>query len=124
MSTIEWPQPLSNILGAYDEGKWEAKVIEFLTGTAVLKRGSVISLDAGGKGVLAAAGNEDNAYGILLDEKVDTAVGTPPVGSVARAGSFKANQLWVAVGTDVAKLSAALRKQGVFLEGDLVVPSA
>ena len=47
----------------------------------------------------------------------------PPVGSVARAGSFRANQFLVTAGTDPLKLGSALRQQGVFLEGDLVVPS-
>jgi hypothetical protein len=38
----------------------------------------------------------------LLDEFVDTRL-TPPVGNVARAGSFKADQLLVSAGTDAAK---------------------
>lgn len=120
--TYDWPpQTLSNLMGAYDEGKWETRVIDFAA-AGTLKRGTVISLDAGGKGVIAAAGNENQAYGILLDEVIDTTV-TAPIGSVARAGSFKANQLLVSVGTDATKLTAALRQQGIFLEGELVVPS-
>jgi hypothetical protein len=119
--TYDWPpQTLSNLMGAYDEGEWETKVIDFAA-AGTLKRGTVISLDAGGKGVIAAAGNEAQAYGILLDESLDTTV-TSPVGSVARAGSFKANQLIVSTGTNATMLTSALRQAGIFLEGDLIVP--
>jgi hypothetical protein len=110
--TYDWPpQTLSNLMGAYDEGKWEVKVIDFATGTGTLKRGTVVCLDAGGKGTIAAAGNENQAYGILLDEAVDATL-TSPVGSVARAGSFRGDQLLVSTGTDRAKLSAARNLSG------------
>ena len=122
--TYEWPpQTLSNLMGAYDEGKWEVKVIDFATGAGTLKRGTVVCLDAAAKGVIAAPGVENQAFGILLDESLDTTV-SAAVGNVARAGSFKANQLIVSTGTDAAKLTSALRQSGVFLEGDLAVPSA
>jgi hypothetical protein len=36
----------------------------------------------------------------------------------------RGDQPLVSVGTDATKLTAALRQAGIFLEGDLVVPSA
>jgi hypothetical protein len=45
-------------------------------------------------------------------------------GSVARAGSFKGHALKVGVGTNVATLADALRKNGIFLEGALTAPVA
>jgi hypothetical protein len=70
---------------------------------------------------LAAVGNENNAYGVLLDEAVDTG-GASPAGSVARAGSFKAGELIVATGTDPVKVTDTLRTLGIFLEGTLIGP--
>jgi hypothetical protein len=81
------------------------------------------TLGGDGKGILAAVGNENNAYRVLLDEAVDTGSASP-AGSVPRAGSFKADQLLVGTGTDPVKLGVALRQQGIFLEGNLVVLSA
>jgi hypothetical protein len=59
-------------------------------------------------------------YGILL-EAVDT--GTDPlsteefVGQVAGQGSFKAPELVLAAGADLAQCADALRKNGIYLEG-------
>jgi hypothetical protein len=93
-----------------------------------LLRGSVLSAVAAdaGKLTLTTSGSEDLAYGILLDEQVDTA--TPysdgsVTGSIARAGSFRGPALKVATGTDVAKVTARLRDQGIYVHGAIVAPA-
>jgi hypothetical protein len=64
----------------------------------------------------------------VLDAQVDTAAANAIdgqiTGSVARAGSFRGPALLVGVGTNAATLTDALRKQGIFLEGPLIVPTA
>jgi hypothetical protein len=121
------PTMLSDICGAADIGDLDPKVISLEPNKGVLLRGSVICINAGGKGELAAAGNENNSFGILLDSAIDTAVpfsNGNVTGSVGRHGSYKADQLLVGVGTDAVKLEASLRQEGCLLEGSLVVPAA
>jgi hypothetical protein len=124
--TTNSPTMLSDICGAADIGDLDPVVAVLEPNVGVLVRGSILSTSATGKLELAAVGNENNSFGILLDSAVDTATafsdGTV-TGSVARHGSFKADQLVVAAGTDVVKLMANLRQQGILLEGQLVVPS-
>lgn len=121
METYTSPVPLSNIFGAVQIGDPDPKVIELEPNKGVLLRGSVIVLNAGGKGELVTATTQNNAYGILL-RGVDTA--TEFTASVGRRGSYKASQLIVSAGVNAATLTAALRQASVFLQGDLVVPVA
>jgi hypothetical protein len=76
---------------------------------------------------LTTAGSEATAFGILLDPAIDTAEkfsNNLVTGSVARSGSFKGQALIVGVGTNVATLSDALRKNDIFVEGPISVPVA
>jgi hypothetical protein len=122
--TIESPSGLSNTLGAYDEAHWETVVAQLKPNSGVLKRGSVLSAvvaDAGAL-TLTVATSEPQAYGILLDSQIDTAVlnsdGTV-TGSVARAGSFRGAALIVGAGTDEAALEKQLRLLGILCEGSI-----
>jgi hypothetical protein len=45
-------------------------------------------------------------------------------GSIARSGSFRGAALIVGVGTNVATLTDALRKNDIFVEGPIVAPVA
>jgi hypothetical protein len=92
----------------------------------VLIRGSVLSL-VGGKLELTTAGNEANAYGVLLDASVDTAAkfsDDSVTASVARAGSFRGQALQVGVGTNATTFVTRLREFGIFIEGPVTVPTA
>jgi hypothetical protein len=120
------PTELSNLLSSYDSAHWETVVLELKAGSGVLKRGSVLSLVAG-KLELTAAANQATAYGILLDELVDTSVAYSVgscTGSIARAGSFRAPALIVSAGVDAAALSDRLRDIGIYLHGAITVPAA
>jgi hypothetical protein len=127
--TYDLPLNLGDLMGAYDEAHWETVTAELKPDAGILLRGGVLSAVAadGGKLTLTTAGSEATAYGILLDPSVDTAVkfGDGSVSaSVARAGSFKGGALRVGVGTNVATLTDALRKNGIFLEGAIAAPVA
>jgi hypothetical protein len=129
MITIDVPQGLSNLLSAYDDAHWETVVAQLKPNSGVLARGAVLSAVAAdaGKLTLTTAGSEGTAYGILLDESIDTAVtftGGTVTASVARAGSFRGPALRVGVGTDAAALLARLRDQGIFVHGAVTVPTA
>jgi hypothetical protein len=87
METYTSPVPLSNIFGAAQIGDPDPKVIELEPNKGVLLRGSVIALNAGGKGELVTATTQNNAYGILLHD-VDTAAQFSTA-SVGRRGSTK-----------------------------------
>jgi hypothetical protein len=122
--TIESPSGLSNTLGAYDEAHWQTVVAQLKPNSGLLKRGSVLSAvvaDAGAL-TLTVATSEPQAYGILLDSQIDTAVlnsdGTV-TGSVARAGSFRGAALIVGAGCDEAALEKQLRLLGIFCEGPI-----
>ena len=83
----------------------------------MLKRGSVLSAvaAAAGKLTLTSAGSEATAYGILLDDQVDTSVTYSDgsvTGSIARAGSFRGAALIVGVGTNAVALADRLRDVG------------
>jgi len=87
-----------------------------------------VATDAG-KLTLTTAGSEGTAFGVLLDPSVDTAAAAAfsngsVTGSVARAGSFKGQALKVGVGTNATTLLDALRKNGIFVEGPVTVPTA
>ena len=100
--------------------------MELTPDKGVLEIGTVLSAGSYGKLVLATAGNENQAYGVLL-ETVDTSVKNPDgtvTASVDRKGSFKAEALTVGVGTDLSKLVPAFRQMDCFLEGLIVVPIA
>lgn len=116
-------------MGAYDEAHWETFVAELKPASGVLKRGSVLSAVAtdGGKLTLTTAGSEATAFGILLDPSIDTAAtfsNGQVSASVARSGSFKGQALIVGVGTNTATLTDALRKNDIFVEGPITVPTA
>ena len=72
-TTFDLPTGLSNLLSAYDEAHWEIAGAELKANSGVLKRGSVLSA-VGGKLELVSSGNQATAFGVLLDEEVDTAV--------------------------------------------------
>jgi hypothetical protein len=124
--TVDLPPALGDIMGVYDSANWETVVLELVPDTGVLTRGTVLSTDVSGKLTASTAGNEMQAFGILLDPSIDTASafsdGTVTA-SVARAGSFKGPALIVGVGTDPVKLTGALRQQGIYVEGLITVPA-
>jgi hypothetical protein len=127
--TYELPPDLGSIMGAYDEAHWETFVAELKPDSGVLKRGSVLSAVAAdsGKLTLTTAGSEATAFGVLLDGAVDTAAKFSNgivTGSIARSGSFRGQALIVGVGTNVATLTDALRKNDIFVEGPIVAPVA
>jgi hypothetical protein len=105
-------------------------VAELKPASGILLRGTVLSAGSGadaGKLVKTTAGNEAQAFGVLLEPSVDTAqhFGDGSVtGSIARAGSFRGQALIVGVGTNVATLTAQLRLLGIFVEGAIVAPVA
>jgi hypothetical protein len=120
-STITWPKPLTNIIGAADDAaNWNPIVKDLMPGQGVLQLGSVLSLDVSGKMKLTDATTYAAVYGILL-ETVDTgtdALSTDEFpGQVARQGSFKATELVMAAGADITQCADALRKNGIYLEG-------
>ena len=84
------PTGLSNLMGAYDTGDWETEVREIKGSIGILKRGTVLASGSGadvGKLVKLSASTEAAAYGVLLDEVVDTSVAysdASVTGSVAR----------------------------------------
>lgn len=111
------PTGLSNLMGAYDTGDWETEVREIKGSIGILKRGTVLASGSGadvGKLVKLSASTEAAAYGVLLDEVVDT--------SVARAGSFRGPALIVPTGVDAGLIAVALRGRGIFVEGPITVP--
>jgi hypothetical protein len=126
--TYELPPNLGDLQGAYDTAHWETYVGELTPDKGVLTRGTVLSVGAGGKLEATAAGNEAQAFGVLLDAKVDTAAAAAystgaVTASMARAGSFKGAALIVGTGANVIALTDALRKVGIYTEG-AIVPAA
>lgn len=121
------PTGLSNLMGAYDTGDWETEVREIKGSIGILKRGTVLASGSGadvGKLVKLSASTEA-AYGVLLDEVVDTSVAysdASVTGSVARAGSFRGPALIVPTGVDAGLIAVALRGRGIFVEGPITVP--
>lgn len=121
------PTGLSNLMGAYDTGDWETEVREIKGSIGILKRGTVLASGSGadvGKLVKLSASTEA-AYGVLLDEVVDTSVAYSDArvtGSVARAGSFRGPALIVPTGVDAGLIAVALRGRGIFVEGPITVP--
>jgi hypothetical protein len=122
------PTGLSNLMGAYDTGDWETEVREIKGSIDILKRGTVLASGSGadvGKLVKLSASTEAAAYGVLLDEVVDTSVAysdASVTGSVARAGSFRGPALIVPTGVDAGLIAVALRGRGIFVEGPITVP--
>ena len=100
------PTGLSNLLGAYDQAHWETEAREIKSGQGVLQRGSVLASGSGadvGKLVKLTPSTEAAAYGVLLDEAVDTSVAYSEgsvTGSIVRAGSFRGAALLVPNGVD------------------------
>ena len=129
-TTLDVPTGLSNLLGAYDTGHWQTQVCEIKAGIGVLARGTILATGSGadvGKLVKLSATTEVNAYGILLDEAVDTTVTYSDgsvTGSIAKAGSFRGAALIVPAGVDAGLIAVALRGRGIFVEGPITVPPA
>ena len=129
-TTYDVPTGLSNLLGAYDEGHWQTVVAEIKAGIGVLARGTVLATGTAGdigKLVKLGAGTEAQAYGVLLDEAVDTASPYSDgsvTGSIAKAGSFRGPALIVPTGVDAGLIAVALRGRGIFVEGAITVPPA
>jgi hypothetical protein len=129
--TYDLPQNLGDQMGAYDTAHWITAVLELKPDSGVLTRGTVLSAVAADAGKLTktTAGSEASAFGVLLDAAVDTATAAAfsngmVTASVARSGSFKGSALIVGVGTNVATLTDALRKNDIFVEGPIAVPTA
>jgi hypothetical protein len=130
-TTYELPPNLGDLMGAYDEAHWQTFVAELKPDSGVLTRGTVLSAVAADAGKLTktTAGSEATAFGVLLDPSIDTAAAAAfsngiVTGSVARSGSFKGSALIGGVGTNVATLTDALRKNDIFVEGPIVAPTA
>jgi hypothetical protein len=124
------PTGLSNLMGAYDTAHWQTQVCEIKGGIGVLERGTVLATGSGadiGKLVPLTAGTEAQAYGVLLDPSIDTAVAYSDgsiTGSVALAGSFRGPALIVPTGVDAGLIAVALRDKGIYIEGAISVPPA
>ena len=119
------PTGLSNLLSAYDNAHWETAVVELKANSGVLKRCSVLSA-VGGKLELVTATNQATAFGVLLDEEVDTSVPYSDgsvTGSIARAGSFRGPALVVSAGTDPVALVEKLRDIGIYVHGPIIAPA-
>ena len=129
-TTLDVPTGLSNLLGAYDTGHWQTQVCEIKAGIGALARGTILATGSGadvGKLVKLSATTEVNAYGVLLDELIDTTVTYSDgsvTGSVAKAGSFRGPALIVPTGVDAGLIAVALRGRGIFVEGPITVPPA
>ena len=130
MSTYTLPQNLGDILGAHHDGNFETEVSEIKAGIGVLTRGTILASGTGadvGKLVKLSATTEANAYGVLLDPAVDTAVAFGDgsgTGSIAKAGSFRGPALIVPPGVDAGLIAVSLRGRGIFVEGPIIVPAA
>jgi hypothetical protein len=120
-SIIDWPKPLSNIIGASgDSAQWNPIVTDLSPGRGVLLLGSVVSAGSDGKMKLTDASSYAQAFGILLetvDTGTDAAATDEITGTIARQGSFKATELVLAPGADLNQCADALRKNGIYLEG-------
>jgi hypothetical protein len=130
LTTLDVPTGLSNLLGAYDTGHWQTQVCEIKAGIGALARGTILATGSGadvGKLVKLSATTEVNAYGVLLDELIDTTVTYSDgsvTGSVAKAGSSRGPALIVPTGVDAGLIAVALRGRGIFVEGPITVPPA
>jgi hypothetical protein len=127
-TTIDIPLGLSNLLSAYDDAHWEVVVCELKPASGVVLRGSVLSAVAADAGKLTktTAGSEATAYGVLLDESVDTAQAYSDGSvtcSVARAGSFRGPALIVGSGTNGVTLADRLRDIGIYVHGAIPIPA-
>ncbi len=127
--TYDLPLNLGDLMGAYDEAHWETVVLELTPDKGVLQRGTVLSMGGTGKLDATAAGNEAQAFGVLLDGSVDTAAAAAfsdgsVTGSIAKAGSFRGQALKVGAGTNAATLIDALRKNNINVEGPITVPAS
>jgi hypothetical protein len=117
--TVEIPDSLSNLSGAYDENHWQVEVCSVKAG-ATLKRGNVVarpSADAGAVSLVTGT-NQADVFGVVLDEIADASAAAATV-SIAKAGSFRGPALIVGAGTDEAALVKALRDIGIFVEGPI-----
>lgn len=128
--TYELPQNLGDLMGAYDEAHWQVQVCEIKAGIGVLQRGTILASGTAGdigKLVKLSPTTEAQAYGVLLDPSIDTAVPFSDgsvTGSIAKAGSFRGAALIVPTGIDAGLVSVALRGRGIFVEGPITVPVA
>lgn len=87
-------------------------------GQGILKRGSVITLDAEKKGSLAdQAKTEEQVYGILTDDLVTSSeVQDYVIAEVYLTGDFNAAALSFAAGTTLAYYETQLRELGIFTD--------
>jgi hypothetical protein len=117
--TVEIPESLSNLQGAYDEASWQVEICPVKAG-AILKRGAVVArvaADAGAVSLVVGTSQAD-VFGIVLDEKAD-ASSVAVTCSVAKKGSFRGAALIVGLATDEALLAKQLRDIGIFVEGPI-----
>jgi hypothetical protein len=119
------PAGLSDYLSSYDSSHWGTVVAELKPASGTLTRGTILSLVAG-KLEKVTSGNQASAYGVLLDESIDTAAPYTDgsvTGSIARAGSFRGPALTVSTGVDATALTGVLRDRGIFIHGPINVPA-
>ncbi len=87
-------------------------------GQGILKRGSIIALDAEKKGSLANhTKTEEQVYGILTDELVTSSEAADyAIAEVYLTGDFNAAALSFAEGTTLAHYETQLRELGIFTD--------
>jgi hypothetical protein len=129
MTTYEYPANLGDYLGAHHDGNFNTQTAEIKGAIGVLKRGTILAAGSGadaGKLVLLTIGTEAAAYGVLLNESIDTSAAFSNgsvTGSIARSGTFRAAALIIPTGVNAGLVSDTLREKGVFIEGVLVAPA-
>ena len=117
-SVASSPDLMSSILGAGVIGDLMVEVCEF-GDSGGYPLGSVMAKNPEGKVVIAKDDMIDSLYGILVEERiiVNLTEERRPTANVARRGSFRADQLFVHEGSDLALMAPRLRELGILLEG-------
>jgi len=92
------------------------KGIELVGKQGILKRGSVIQIDANGKGILATkVGIALEVAGILTDDvETSTTLATTSIATVYETGYFNETALMVGSDATIADFKAILKKQDIF----------
>ena len=88
----------------------DTKAVEIATGSATLKRGTLINAT----GAMCSA-NEDVPVGILCDDVTQVSSGTTDT-VMYISGDFKASEIIVGESTTVENFALELQKLGIFLK--------
>ena len=114
----ESPLRLSDIIGSANIGDLATITAEFAE-AGEYPLGTIMCLDTNGRLVGADGTNNNELYGILLEERIilDIASERNTTGILARRGAFKAEMLTVAQGADIRPMVPILRNLGIYLEG-------